>query len=187
VKVYTRGGDSGETSLFGGERVRKDDPRVEACGAVDELNALIGLARTEIEGDDLQELLERVQRSLFDVGGQLATPDERAVQDPPRSVPRVSGSDVEALEQAIDQLDRELSPLRAFVLPGGSRGAAALHHARTVCRRAERRVVRLSGGGSVAAEVIRYLNRLSDFLFVLARVVNARQGVPEPTWEGRRR
>jgi cob(I)alamin adenosyltransferase len=187
VKVYTRGGDSGETSLFGGERVRKDHPRVEAYGAVDELNALIGLARTELEGDDLQELLEGVQRSLFEVGGELATPGEGAKKGARKSVPRVSDSHVEALEQAIDKLDVELAPLRAFILPGGSRGAALLHHARTVCRRAERRVVHLALEGSVPAGMIRYLNRLSDLLFVLARVVNRRQGIEEPIWEGRRR
>jgi cob(I)alamin adenosyltransferase len=187
VKVYTRSGDGGETSLFGGERVRKDDTRVEAYGAVDEVNALLGLALSEIEEPDLRELLDRVQRSLFDLGGELATPEVEARQASGKSIPRVSDSDVQALEESIDKLDPELSPLRAFVLPGGARGAAILHHARAVCRRAERRTVRLAAEAPVAPVLLRYLNRLSDLLFVLARVVNRRQGVSEPTWGGRRK
>jgi cob(I)alamin adenosyltransferase len=187
VKVYTRGGDRGETSLFGGDRVQKDDPRVEAYGAVDELNALLGVALSEIGDKDLRELLEGVQCSLFDLGGELATPgvEERAARGKP--IPRVSDADVEGLEQAIDRLDAELDPLRVFVLPGGARGAALLHHARTVCRRAERRVVRLGAEADLSPTLIRYLNRLSDLLFVVARVVNRRQDVAEPTWEGRKR
>jgi cob(I)alamin adenosyltransferase len=187
VKVYTRGGDGGETSLFGGGRVRKDDARVEAYGAIDELNALLGLALTEIEEPDLRELLERVQRSLFDLGGELATPRVERREAEGKSIPRVSESDVLGLEQSIDKLETELSPLRAFVLPGGGRGAALLHHARAVCRRAERRTVHLAGEADLAPVLLCYLNRLSDLLFVLARVVNRRQDVPESTWEGRRK
>jgi cob(I)alamin adenosyltransferase len=187
VKIYTKGGDRGETSLFGGERVRKDDLRVEAYGTVDELNALLGVALTEIGDKDLRELLEQIQRSLFDLGGELATPGVEEREARGKSIPRVQDADVETLEQSIDRMDEEVEPLRAFVLPGGARGAALLHHARTVCRRAERRVVRLAEVGSPSPVLIRYLNRLSDLLFVAARVVNKRQAVPEPTWAGRKK
>jgi cob(I)alamin adenosyltransferase len=188
VKVYTRGGDRGETSLFGGERVRKDEPRVEAYGAVDELNAAIGVAIAELAPEsDLRERLLAVQSSLFDLGGELATRDAEARAAQGKPMPRVRSEDVTALERAIDALDRELEPLRAFVLPGGTHAAAALHLARTVCRRAERRVVALAGSAAVAPVVIEYLNRLSDYLFTAARVANARQRVPESVWIGRER
>jgi cob(I)alamin adenosyltransferase len=187
VKVYTRGGDQGDTSLFGGGRVRKDDLRVEAYGAVDEMNAILGIALTEIADEDLRTLLETVQRALFDLGGELATPDVESREARGKSIPRISDADVETLEREIDRLDTELEPLRAFVLPGGARGAALLHHARTVCRRAERRVVRLASGEKIAPVLVRYLNRLSDTLFVVARVVNHRSGIQEPTWEGLKR
>jgi cob(I)alamin adenosyltransferase len=187
VKLYTRSGDGGETSFFGGERVRKDDTRVEAYGTVDELNALLGLAISEIDQSDLCELLERVQRSLFDLGGELATPEVEAREASGKPIPRLSDSDVELLEQSIDRLDPELPPLRAFILPGGTRGAALLHQARAVCRRAERRVVRMAAEVPVAPVLLCYLNRLSDLLFVLARVVNRRHEITESTWEGRRK
>jgi cob(I)alamin adenosyltransferase len=187
VKVYTRGGDRGETSLFGGQRVRKDDARVEAYGDVDELNAVIGSVLAEIRDEDLREMLETVQRSLFDLGAELATPDPEKREEKGKGIRRVSDADVDALEGAIDRLDTELEPLRVFVLPGGERAAALLHHARTVCRRAERRVVGLSTQEASAELPVRYLNRLSDLLFTLARVVNRRSGTPESTWEGRKR
>ena len=152
----------------------------------DDLHAAISIL-LNIVGRQKRELLDRVQRSLFDLGGELATPEVEARQASGKSIPRVSDSDVQALEESIDKLDPELSPLRAFVLPGGARGAAILHHARAVCRRAERRTVRLAAEAPVAPVLLRYLNRLSDFLFVLARVVNRRQGVSEPTWGGRRK
>jgi cob(I)alamin adenosyltransferase len=182
MKVYTRGGDQGETSLFGGTRVSKDDARVEAYGAVDELNSVLGVARTALEdAADLDEKLAVLQSALFDVGGELSAPD------PDQNVPRVSDPEVTELEQWIDKLDEELAPLRNFILPGGAPAAAALHHARTVCRRAERRVISLAAHESVSDVVVRYLNRLSDLLFVLARVVNARAGVEESQWVGRDR
>jgi cob(I)alamin adenosyltransferase len=167
--------------------VRKDDPRVEAYGTVDELNALIGLALAEIEDKDLREILEGIQRSLFDLGAELATPDVEAREMKGKAIPRVSDADVEGLERAIDRLDAELEPLRVFVLPGGTRSAGILHYARTVCRRAERRVVALLAADGVDERLVRYLNRLSDCLFVLARVANRRAGAPEPTWRGRER
>jgi cob(I)alamin adenosyltransferase len=181
MKVYTRGGDEGETSLFGGERVRKDTRRVEAFGAVDELNAALGLAGAEIDQSDLAEHLRVIQVSLFQVGAELATPDieERT------HMTRIGEANVEELEGWIDKLETELEPLRKFVLPGGSRGAALLHLARSICRRAERRLLTLKENEAVAPVLLRYLNRLSDLLFVMARVVNRRRGVTEPTWTGR--
>lgn len=187
MKVYTRGGDDGETSLFGGERVRKDALRVEAYGCVDELNAAIGVAASLLDADDLLAGLRTIQSALFDVGGELATPDveERIARG--KSIPRVGDTEVLELESWIDRLDGELEPLRAFVLPGGAPAAAHLHYARTVCRRAERRVITLAASDDVAPVIVRYLNRLSDLLFTLARAVNARRGVEEPKWQGRTR
>ncbi len=187
MKIYTKGGDAGETSLFGGQRVRKDASRVEAYGAVDELNAILGLAAAELEDKDLIEHLRVIQASLFDLGGELATPDAEERQQRGKAMPRVSEPDVAELESWIDRLEGELEPLRSFVLPGGARAAALLHLARTICRRAERRVVSLSEKEAVQPVVLRYLNRLSDLLFVLARVVNRRSDVVEPTWVGRER
>ncbi len=187
MKVYTRAGDSGETSLFGGQRVRKDSARVAAYGEVDELNAAVGLARAELEHDDLREWLCAIQSSLFELGGELATPDVEAVEAKGKGVPRIVQGEVDELERWIDQLESELTPLRNFVLPGGTRAAAALHLARTVCRRAERRVISLAAHEEVASLLIRYLNRLSDLLFVMARAANQRAGVDEPLWVGTER
>jgi cob(I)alamin adenosyltransferase len=188
MKVYTRGGDRGETSLLGGERVAKNEPRVEAYGAVDELNAAIGVALAQIDpASDIRTNLGRVQSSLFDLGGELATPDVDARVRKGAPFPRVRTEDVSELERWIDALDAELEPLRAFVLPGGSAAAAALHLARTVCRRAERRLVALRANAAVAPVLIEYLNRLSDYLFTAARAANARAGVPETPWIGRDR
>jgi cob(I)alamin adenosyltransferase len=187
MKIYTKGGDTGETSLFGGERVSKHAPRVCAYGEVDELNSVLGLASSEITHEDLLAKLRLIQSSLFDLGGELATPqaDERA--DRGKSAARVSDRDVVELEGWIDALETELTPLRNFILPGGVKGAALLHLGRTVCRRAERSVIALSAHERVAPLVVRYLNRLSDLLFVMARVVNRRADVDEPQWIGRER
>ncbi len=187
MKIYTRGGDEGETSLFGGRRVRKDTPRVEAYGAVDELNAILGLAIAEIEHADLLDPLRAIQASLFDLGAELATPDLEQRQDQGKGVPRVGDRDVADLERWIDGLSAEIEPLHSFIVPGGTRPAGLLHLARTVCRRAERRVISLADREVVAPVVVRYLNRLSDFLFVVARVVNRRSEVAEPVWVGRER
>lgn len=184
-KIYTRTGDSGETMLLGGRRVRKDDPRVEAFGSVDELNAALGIVRSELarlpqDPAGTNELLSEVQHRLFDLGAELAKPQP----DAPRTG-CVADADVAALEAAIDRLEAELEPLQAFILPGGCPTAAQLHLARCVCRRAERRVVTLAGQESVRGEVIRFLNRLSDLLFVLARSVNRTAGVPDVLWQQR--
>lgn len=185
MKVYTKRGDGGETSLYGGDRVRKDHLRVEAYGAVDELNAALGLALAELEGQDCAELLRGVQRRLFDIGGELACPDVERREAAGKGLPRVRDKDVAALEGCIDGLEAELEPLRSFILPGGSRASGLLHLARTVCRRAERRVVSLAERDAVAPVVLRYLNRLSDCLFELARAANRRAGVADTEWKGR--
>ncbi len=168
----------------------KDDARLEAYGTVDELNSVLGVCASALQGDeqhsDLGEWLTVIQSALFDIGGELATPEieERIAQGQPVG-PRVSDEDVTGLEGWIDRLDEELEPLQRFILPGGAPAAAHLHHARTVCRRAERRVISLGRDAEVAGPVVRYLNRLSDLLFAMARVVNARAGVEEPEWLGR--
>ena len=178
MKIYTKGGDTGETSLFDQTRVSKADARVDAYGEVDELNACVGLARSLIENAELSAALEAMQRDLFAVGAMLADPASRIAARVEKA--RVTDADVTRLEQLIDQLEQELTPLKRFVLPGGGTAGAALHLARTVCRRAERRVVSL--GPTVAPIVVIYLNRLSDLLFVMARAANARVGTPETYW-----
>lgn len=163
----------------------KDDARLEAYGTVDELNTVLGVAAATLEDDDLRGWIASIQSALFDIGGELATPDieQRIAKDQPVG-PRVTDEDVTGLEGWIDRLDEELEPLTRFILPGGDLAAAHLHHARTVCRRAERRVITLGRTADIAGAIIRYLNRLSDLLFAMARAVNARAGVDEPEWLG---
>ncbi|GEJ55383.1 cob(I)yrinic acid a,c-diamide adenosyltransferase [Anaeromyxobacter diazotrophicus] len=185
MKIYTKTGDAGETGLFGGPRVAKDDARVEAYGAVDELNAVLGAARARGADADLGALLAAIQDQLFTLGAALATPPAAAKAR--AALPPLDPAWTAALEAAVDRLEGELAPLRHFVLPGGAPLAADLHVARAVCRRAERRVVALHHHEPVAAEVLAYLNRLSDFLFVAARAANRRAGVPEPIWDPRAR
>ena len=183
MKIYTRRGDAGETDLLGGGRVGKDDPRVEAYGEVDELNAGLGTCAAASPHADLRELVRGIQATLFSLGAYLASPDagrrERA------AIPAVGEGDVEALEKRIDAFESELEPLRRFILPGGTPAAAAFHVARAVCRRAERRAVALHRAEALPPLALRYLNRLSDLLFVLARVENRRAGIPDVEWEGR--
>jgi cob(I)alamin adenosyltransferase len=185
MKVYTRRGDRGQTDLFGGERVEKDAPRVEAYGAVDELSAVIGVAAAASEQKDLREESQRIQGELFDLGSHLATPDP--AHRAKHGLPAPSAAQVEALEGGIDRLEGELEPLATFVLPGGTPAAAAYHQARTVCRRAERAVVSLARVEDVDPAALRYLNRLSDLLFVMARVENRRAGRADVPWRGRDR
>ncbi len=187
MKVYTRRGDGGETSLFGGARVPKDAVRVGAYGGVDELNAALGVALASLDDPDLTEGLRGIQSSLFDLGGELATPDVEERETRGKGIPRVQAADVEALEAWIDRLDAEIEPLQSFILPGGAPAAAQLHLARTICRRAERELVSLARAEQVAELPLRYLNRLSDLLFTLARAVNQRAGVAEPEWSGKPR
>jgi cob(I)alamin adenosyltransferase len=181
MKIYTRTGDTGGTALFGGGRVGKDHPRVEAYGDVDELNASLGMARCIEVMPRIDEVLVPIQRDLFAIGALLATPDHDKMRDHLAKA-RIDEERIAELEQAIDQCDQELEPLRSFIIPGGTPKAAALHVARTVCRRAERRVVHLSQDVELPALVITYLNRLSDLLFTLARVANLRAGAGEVTW-----
>ena len=178
MKLYTRTGDAGETSLFDGTRVSKSDARVDAYGEVDELHAWLGLARASRLDADLDEALVRIQRDLFALGAQLADPADKIADRVTKAT--LGDDDVVRLEQLIDRLEAELPPLRRFILAGGSPAGAALHVARTVCRRAERRMVSLEP--RVDAVLLRYANRLSDLLFVLARVVNHRGGIPETEW-----
>jgi cob(I)alamin adenosyltransferase len=177
VKIYTKGGDTGQTSLFDQTRVSKADSRVDAYGEIDELNAGLGAARAAIHDREIGDALTAIQRDLFALGAMLADPDERIARRVTKAA--VGQQEVERLEGTIDALDAECPPLRRFILPGGTSGGAALHLARTVCRRAERRVVSL---GAVNPIVVVYLNRLSDLLFVMARAVNHRAGVPETEW-----
>ncbi|MEO8482154.1 MAG: cob(I)yrinic acid a,c-diamide adenosyltransferase [Acidobacteriota bacterium] len=177
--IYTRTGDAGETGLFDGTRVSKADPRVAAYGEVDELNAWLGLARTHLTPSDLADLLQTIQRDLFAVGARLADPRHRIAARVEKSI--IGPARIDALESAIDRLEAPLPPLRRFILAGGTAGGAVLHLARAVCRRAERHVVGL-GAAEVDAEVVIYLNRLSDLLFVMARAANARGGVAELEW-----
>ncbi len=182
MKVYTRRGDAGQTDLFGGERVGKDDLRVAVYGEVDELNAVLGLCAATSEDKELKQLVAGIQSRLFELGAYFATPD--AARREKGGVREPQASDVEELEQCIDGLEAELEPLKRFILPGGTEAAASFHLARTVCRRAERRAVELNAREPLSASALCYLNRLSDLLFVLSRVENRRSGVNDVKWQG---
>ena len=188
MKIYTKTGDSGTTGLFGGPRVLKSDARIAAYGTVDELNAVIGLARSFMSESvgtgsatgstvDVDQMLSEIQIELFVLGADLATPTDAKV-----SVPRMESAHVEKLEKSIDQMEDELSPLTQFILPGGSQAGATLHTARTVCRRAERLVVELQQKESIGPNALVFLNRLSDYLFVASRFINRTAGQEEETW-----
>jgi len=185
-KIYTRTGDDGSTALGTGERVSKAHLRIHAYGTVDEVNALIGVVRQHTRAllfDELDQRLHRIQNELFDLGADLCCPESG--EDPGFEPLRIVAAQVERLEADIDTLNREIKPLRSFVLPGGHAAAAALHVARTVARRAERHMVELAAGAGkeVSPEALRYINRLSDFLFVASRWVNALDGEGDVLWE----
>lgn len=182
MKLYTRTGDDGETGLFGGGRVSKAHRRVEAYGTVDELNAALGVSAAAVGGGQVREWLVRIQGDLFGLGANLATPGPKGDEGKP-STPPLPGPRVQEMEAFVDTITAEVGELRSFILPGGSPGAAALHLARTVCRRAERAVVRLAGEEVVDPEILRYLNRLSDLLFAMARLENFRQGKKDIPWK----
>ena len=182
TKIYTRTGDEGETALTGGQRVAKDHARIAAYGTVDELNSVVGVALAADLNERLATELARVQNELLHLGADLSIREEDKATFP---VPSIEPRHVEALERTIDELTGELGPLENFILPGGSAGAAHLHHARTVCRRAERRLVTLASQEEIGPLTQTYLNRLSDALFVMARYENHAQGVPDVTWDSR--
>ena len=182
TKVYTRTGDDGTTALGGGQRLAKDAPRIEAYGTVDELNSVIGVALAGGLETRVDALLRRVQNELFHLGSDLCVLESDKARLP---VPRIEPRHVAALEAAIDALQADLSPLANFILPAGTPGAARLHVARTVCRRAERRIVTLRGTEPVGPCTVQYLNRLSDLLFVMCRIENRDKAVPDVTWDSR--
>ncbi len=186
MRIYTRTGDKGSTGLYGSERRMKSDPRVNAYGSVDEANTWLGLARSSSQEPEVDEVLREVQNALFDVGADLATPLDARQRE---KIEPIVEQDVQWLEEVIDYFTEELDPLNSFVLPGGAETAAALHVARAVVRRAEREVVALAALEEINPHVATYLNRLSDLLFTLARIVNMRHGVSETRWrvQGRER
>jgi cob(I)alamin adenosyltransferase len=179
VKIYTRTGDDGDTGLFDGTRVSKSNPRVAAYGDVDELNAWLGFVHASTDDQDVRTMLEQIQRDLFGLGARLADPARRIAERVIKAA--VTSQDVARLESWIDRLESELPPLRRFILAGGSPAGATLHLARTVCRRAERSIVAL-GSDAIEPELVVYINRLSDLLFVMARAANRRAGAPELEW-----
>ncbi len=181
IKIYTKTGDDGQTSLWGGQRLSKDNDRIHAYGTVDECNAAIGVARTNEIDREIDEMLQAVQNRLFVVGADLATPS--ATQT---AIDRIVDADSEQLEKWIDRLEAELPKLKQFIIPGGTAAAAQLHLARTVCRRAERWTVRLAQADDVHKQALKFLNRLSDFLFVAARAVNYRSGLQDWPWDNPR-
>jgi cob(I)alamin adenosyltransferase len=182
MKIYTRKGDQGDTALFGGGRVKKNHPRIEAYGAVDECNSWIGLVLTEIKEDELREVLYQVQKNLFCIGSWLATPDPKKAKK--MGYQDIDEAQVAILETMIDQWDAQMEPLQSFILPGGCKAAALGHMARTSCREAERHIVGLSLTEEIPESVIKYVNRLSDFFFVLARWCNFQAKHGETKWEG---
>jgi cob(I)alamin adenosyltransferase len=183
MKIYTKTGDKGETGLFGGARASKASERVTAYGEVDELNSFLGVVRSHAPQSPLSQPLHEIQCDLFSVGAELAKNPDKDVD---LGVALVAETDIQRLEGLIDSLEADLQPLKMFILPGGTHAAAFLHVSRTVCRRAERAVVRLSGQEPVRAELVRYLNRLSDLLFVMARHENHRANIEDVPWQGRK-
>jgi len=181
LKIYTKTGDKGETGLFGGKRVQKSSIRISAYGTVDELNAALGLSLCYVQNEKVKSVLERLQHQLFVVGADLATPLETESKN--ITIPRVSSEEITDSETAIDSFEKELEPLQYFILPGGSKAAAQLHVARTICRRAEREVVLLSQQEEINQNIVILLNRISDLLFVLSRIENKTSGIPDQKWE----
>ena len=181
ARIYTRTGDKGETGLVGGARVPKDSLRVDAYGSVDELNSVLGIARAFLHDRELDDLLAELQKDLFVVGADLASTGDGQQ----RNVPRITAEKIAAMERTIDKFEAELSPLKAFILPGGGVAGSLLHNARTVARRAERRVVTLSKVEAINEQMVPYMNRLSDLLFVMARVANHRENKADIEWHAK--
>ena len=180
MKIYTKTGDEGKSSLFGGDRISKDDLRLESYGTIDELNSFLGLLISELDESYLMTAtLTKIQHLLFNIGSLLATADENLL----KSLSGLDASDIQQLEDGIDQMETDLKPLTQFILPGGSQASAYAHICRTICRRAERRIVGLELTNDAFANVVPYINRLSDYLFVLARHINADLGHQDVTWQ----
>jgi cob(I)alamin adenosyltransferase len=182
MKIYTKVGDTGKTSLFNGSVVWKDDLRIDAYGTIDELNSVIGLAVTEINDNEIKDTLLEIQNDLFIAGSDLASPRD---SEKKKSLLRISEEDFFKLENKIDYFDSKLPPLKNFIIPGGSKGSSILHVARTICRRAERQVVTLGNNVEIGKDVIIFFNRLSDLLFVLARYENMVNATPDIIWKTR--
>lgn len=180
MKIYTKTGDSGETSLFGGQRVSKNHSRIDAYGTVDELNSVIGIIRASDPDPAIEEMLDRIQNELFVLGADLATPPEKNAK-----IDRINQNHVYRLEEDIDKLDQHLPPLKSFILPGGSPAAAYLHLARTICRRAERTCFSCRQSEIISNEALIFLNRLSDLLFVMARHQNHSKKIKDAVWKAR--
>ena len=181
MKIYTKSGDKGETSLFGSGRVSKDDIRIECNGLIDELNSILGLALNEIKNNEIVAVINKVQNQLFDLAADLATPRKQGKKK--LNIKRINKEYYEYLEKEIDFFDSQLPELKNFILPGGSKGASCLHLARTFCRRAERKVVALKNSVDIGSDIIIYLNRLSDLFFVLARYENKFNNIPDVIWK----
>ena len=181
MKIYTKGGDKGETGLFGGDRVPKNSERIEAYGTIDELNSFIGLAVTEVKSEEIKALLQKIQNQLFTAGSDLATPINE--KNKKYNIPRVPEEFFKEAEEQIDRFDAKLETLQNFILPGGTKSAAMLNICRTVCRRAERRVVALNASSKIGENIIIFLNRLSDLFFVLSRYENMISGIPDVIWK----
>jgi cob(I)alamin adenosyltransferase len=179
LKIYTGFGDKGKTRLYGGQIVDKDNIRVEAYGAIDELNSAIGVVKTYIENNSLINDLQNIQNSLFELSAELATPDNKNVKSPESAI---TNKKIKDIEKDIDKIDNQLDPLKNFILPGGSPGAASCHLARTICRRAERALVSLNKVETIHFRIVVYINRLSDYLFVVARFLNKEQNIPDLPW-----
>jgi cob(I)alamin adenosyltransferase len=181
MKIYTKTGDNGETSLFGGDRVSKDDLRIECIGLIDELNSVLGIAVNEIKSDDINRILNVIQNQLFDLAADIAAP--QSSENKNFKIKRIESSYFNYLENEIDKFDSQLPVLKNFILPGGSKGASYLHIARTFCRRAERKTVTLKKSVDISDDIIIYLNRLSDLFFVLARFENKINDIPDVIWK----
>ena len=181
MKIYTKTGDKGETGLLGGKRVPKDDERIEAYGTIDELNSVIGVVLNYINNKEVLDLLEVIQNNLFVIGSDLASPQEK--EGIRSRISLVKQEEINKLEKAIDYFDSKLDALKNFILPGGAKGASMFHLARTVCRRAERRVITLKNNADINENIIVYLNRLSDLLFVLSRYDNKINDIPDIIWK----
>lgn len=180
LKIYTKTGDEGETGLFGGQRIGKDSLRIEAYGTIDELNSIVGVAICEAKHSDVKILLTQIQNYLFQIGSDLASPNLEAEN---KFIVRLKAEIIIELENQIDKFEEQLPPLKNFILPGGSKSAALIHQARTVCRRAERRIVALKTQEKINENIIIFLNRLSDLLFVLSRIENKEANIPDTPWQ----